>query len=248
MVCKNCGKELGENIKLCDGCGTTVDSTEIAPPKKKKGKLAIILWSIIAVVFIGLVALLGSDSDESSLTVSAENNQGATFNMSFDDFNDKLNQSFDDTGEYLGQGENQFEIDSYWSNMVEPMVETEDGSGVEFTTYSAVVDSVIVTVNIQDGKLASAKSVFAYDDYEMGDYFGTQIAMACGGLGVEEAAEIIDTIAVGEATSDTAVYKNGVLYTLISVGDSNVAWSISAASDDFVSSLEASGSCNVLRW
>lgn len=246
MVCKNCGKELGENIKLCDGCGTTVDSAEVTP-KKKKSKLVIIILAVVAVVFVGIIALSGSES-ESSLTVSAENNQGATFNMSFDDFNNRLNQSFDDTGEYLGQGENQFEIDSYWSNMVEPMVETEDGSGVEFTTYSAVVDSVIITATIQDGKLASAKSSFAYDEYEMGDYFGTQIAMACGGLGVEEAAEIIDTIAVGEATEDTAIYKNGVLYSLISVGNSNVAWSISAASDEFVSSLEASGSCNVLRW
>ena len=248
MLCKNCGKELGENIKLCDGCGTAVDNTEIASKKKKKGKLAIILWSVIAVVFIGLVALLGSDSEETALTVSAENNQGAIFNMSFDDFNDRLNQSFDDTGEYLGQGENQFEIDSYWNNMVEPMVDTEDGSGVEFTTYSAIVDTVIITANIQDGKLASAKSVFAYDEYEMGDYFGMQIAIACGGLSVEEAAEIIDTIAVGEATTDTAVYKNGVLYSLDSVGDSKVAWNIFAASDDFVSSLEASGSFNVLRW
>ena len=247
MVCKNCGKELTENTKFCDGCGTTVDSTEIAP-KKKKSKLAVIVLAVIAVVIIGIIAFLSSDGDEGTLTVSAENNQGAVFNMSLDDFNNRLNQSFDDTGEYLGQGENQFEIDSYWSNMVEPMVETEDGSGVEFTTYSAVVDSVIITANIQDGKLASATSSFAYDEYEMGDYFGMQIAMACGGLGVEEAAEIIDTIAVGEATSNTAVYKNGVLYTLISAGNSNVAWHISAASEEFVSSLEASGNCNVLRW
>lgn len=246
MVCKNCGKELGESTKLCDGCGTTVDNA-VATPKKKKSKLAIIILAVIAVVFIGLVALLGSDGEETALTVSAENNQGATFNMSFDDFNNRLNQSFDDTGEYLGQGENQFEMDSYWSNMVEPMVGSEDGSGVEYTMYSAVVNSVMITANIQDGKLASAKSNFAYDEYEMGDYFGTQIAMACGGLDVEEAAEIIDTIANG-VSDNTMIYKDGVLYSLISVDNSNVAWNISAASNDFVSSLEASGSCNVLRW
>lgn len=231
---------------VCNTCGTTTDSTETTP-KKKKSKLAIILWAIIAVVFIGLVALLGSGGEDTALTVSAENNQGAVFNMSFDDFNDRLNQSFDDTGEYLGQGENQFEIDSYWSNMVEPMVGTEDGSGVEFTMYSAVVGSVMINANIQDDMLASAKSSFAYDEYEMGDYFGTQIAMACGGLGVEEAAEIIDTIANG-VSDNTMIYKDGILYSLISAGDSNVAWSITAASEEFILSLEASGSCNVLRW
>lgn len=246
MVCKNCGKELGENIKFCDGCGTTVDNT-VANPKKKKSKLAILILAVITVVFIGIIALSGSNGEETALTVSAENNQGATFTMSFDDFNDRLNQAFDDTGEYLGQGENQFEIDSYWNNMVEPMVGTEDGSGVEYTMYSAVVDSVMITANIQDGKLTSAKSAFAYDEYEMGDYFGTQIAMACGGLGVEEAAEIIDTIANG-VSDNTMIYKDGVLYSLISTSSTNVVWNISAASDAFVSSLEASGSCNVLRW
>ncbi len=67
MVCKNCGKELAENIKFCDSCGTTVDNT-LATPKKKKSKTWIILLAPIVIFLILALLLLAPESDTSNET------------------------------------------------------------------------------------------------------------------------------------------------------------------------------------
>ena len=239
MTCNKCGKEIPE--------GATCDCAA-QPEKKKKSKLKILLLLSPLIVFLVIVILLSSGGEEggnSASIIAFENDSGAVFDMSLDDFSDRFNQALDDSSEYLGKGENQFEIDSYWNNMVEPMDGTEELSGAKFTTYTAFVDSVVISANIQSGKLASAKCSFS--EYEMGSYFGVHIAMALSGLDVEEASKIIDTIADG-AENNTMIYKGGILYSLIPVGSTDLAWNIIAASDDFISKLENSGKCNVLRW
>lgn len=246
MVCPKCGKEINENTKFCDSCGEEIIQPPVVPKKKSKKKLIAVIAVLVAVIIL-VVSLASSGSG--GLTVESDNDTGAVLNLTRDELNAKINQAIDDIGEYSGQGENDFEIDSYWSNKVPPQVDNEELSGKEFTIYSAVIDNVIVTATVEDEKIASVNSGFEYSEYEMGDYFGVVLVMACSDLGVEEASNIIDTIANNELeSSNTMIYKDGILYDLLSTGSTMVSWHILAADNDFVESLESSGNCNVLRW
>lgn len=57
MYCKNCGKEINENMKFCPACGAPVEQEPPKPPKKKKSKWWIILI-VIVVVIAGAVATM----------------------------------------------------------------------------------------------------------------------------------------------------------------------------------------------
>lgn len=76
MFCKNCGQELGENVKFCAKCGTAVNDTADATfnqsmavnqqvPKKKKGKVfpKLIIGFII---LCGIFGMLGTDEESES--------------------------------------------------------------------------------------------------------------------------------------------------------------------------------------
>lgn len=228
---------------VCNTCGTTTDSTETTP-KKKKGKLAIILWAIIAVVFIGLVALLGSDSDESSLTVPAENDTGALINMTFQEYSENFGKTLDEFYLANNLSATNFDLSLFWNNKVEPMTEYEDNSGKAFTTYFAFLDGTHISVKEQDEKINSINICFDYDENDFAIVSAAITYMMCGKMEFEEANKIFETVRDG-IMSNTMVYKDGILYPITT---STVSYTIMAASEEFISSLEASGSCNVLRW
>lgn len=228
---------------VCNTCGTTTDSTETTP-KKKKGKLAIILWAIIAVVFIGLVALLGSDNDESSLTVPAENDTGALINMTFQEYSENFGKTLDEFYLVNNLSATNFDLSLFWNNKVEPITEYEDNSGKAFTTYFAFLDGTHISVKEQDEKINSINICFDYDENDFAIVSAAITYMMCGKMEFEEANKIFETVRDG-IMSNTMVYKDGILY---SITTSTVSYTIMAASEEFISSLEASGSCNVLRW
>ncbi len=238
MTCNKCGKKIPEGT-ICD-CGAQ-------PAKKKKSKLKILLLLSPLIVFL-VIAILLSFGGEEGNTIAFDNETGAVFDMTMDDLTGKINQACDDISAYLGKGENDFDISSFWNNMVEPQVDT-DSTGKSYTLYTAFLDGATVSATVQDGKIANVRSAFDYDEYEIGDYFGTVAIMSCSNLGVEDASKIIDTIANGLADgNNTTIYKGGILYSMTSLGNSKVAWTVMAVSEDFVKLLEDSGKCNVLRW
>ncbi len=69
MFCRNCGKNLSDNAKFCDGCGTRVDtapapasqpSISTTPPlKRNKKTLSILIGSVAAVVVIAVGIIVG---------------------------------------------------------------------------------------------------------------------------------------------------------------------------------------------
>lgn len=242
MNCTKCGKEIENGSTLCETCG---EST--TPPKKKLSKKLIAIIAVVVAAVI-LVVALASGGDDSDFVIESDNETGAVFNLSMDDLTDKINKACDDIGEYTGQGENAFDISSFWNNMVEPQVDIDE-SGKEFTLHTAFLDGAIVSATVQDEKISTVRSTFEYNEYEIGDYFGMVAIMSCSGLGVEEAGKILDTITNGNADgNNTMIYKDSILYSMTSIGDSKVAWTVMAVSEDFVKSLEESGSCEVLRW
>ncbi len=240
MICNKCGKEIPEGT-ICD-CGGA------QPAKKKKSKIKILLLFSPLIAVAVIAVLLSFGGEESGNTIAFDNETGAVFNMTMDDLTAKINQACDDISAYLDNGENNFDISSFWNNIVEPQVDT-DSTGQSYTLYTAFLDGVTVSATVQDGKITNVRSAFDYDEYEIGDYFGTVAIMSCSNLGVEDASEIIDTIASGLADGDnTMIYKDDILYSMTSLGNSKVAWTVMAVSEDFVKSLEASGKCDVLRW
>lgn len=248
MKCTKCGKEIDNNSKFCEGCGEAIVAEIPTAPKKKLSKKLIAIIAVVVAAVI-LVVALASGGDSSSLTVPYDNDAGAVLNMTLEQFNTNFNQALDDISEYVGQGENNLEIDTYWDNMVEPMTEYESDSGKLFTTRSAFIQKVVLTAKEQENMLQSVDAGVEATEYETGDYFGSAIIMACSGATVEEATEIIDTIVDGATNGEkTLIYKDGILYSLNSLGDTRVYWQVSAASEEFVQRLEDSGNCNVLRW
>lgn len=65
MTCNKCGKELEENVKICDACGEAV--AETAKPKKNKKLIAIIAVVVAAII---LVVSLGSGGEPTSFGVT----------------------------------------------------------------------------------------------------------------------------------------------------------------------------------
>lgn len=87
MTCNKCGKELEENIKVCDSCGEAV--TETTKPKKKNKKLIAIIAAVVAVLV--LVVSLSTGNEQTSF--------GLTLSEYVDDFNSVVdNHVKNDTG------------------------------------------------------------------------------------------------------------------------------------------------------
>lgn len=173
MVCKNCGKELTENTKFCDGCGTTVDNTEIAPKKKKKGKLAIIILAVIAVVFIGLVALSDSDSQNDFIVETGIDDiyGGVAFNLTLDEFINKYNSCVEANKEY----DLAADFDKLDSNNFEKIESYEGTSSYAYSfgyttgTFPMVKFNTLgilaITVNDSTEKIQSVKYVWQAENY-----------------------------------------------------------------------------------
>lgn len=70
MKCPNCGKELNENTKFCDTCGTPIEGniSENSNNKKSNKLLIIIITSVVVIIgiVIVLVLLLGGKSNGES--------------------------------------------------------------------------------------------------------------------------------------------------------------------------------------
>ena len=73
MFCKNCGKELPDSAKFCDGCGAAVDeptqaatptTDQVTPPKKKK-KHPVLLGLVIAFAVLVLLSIIFGDDKNS---------------------------------------------------------------------------------------------------------------------------------------------------------------------------------------
>lgn len=63
MYCTKCGKELNNDAKFCDGCGTPIGGVEVEvkqqPKKSKKTGLIIAIVAIVLAFIIGILALIG---------------------------------------------------------------------------------------------------------------------------------------------------------------------------------------------
>ena len=61
MFCSKCGKELNDDAKFCDACGTQIGVSEVkeVPKKSKKTGLIIAIVAIVLVFIIGGLALIG---------------------------------------------------------------------------------------------------------------------------------------------------------------------------------------------
>ena len=68
MTCNKCGKELEENVKVCDSCGETV--TETTKPKKKNKKLIAIIAAVVAVLVLVVSLSTGNEQTSFGLTLS----------------------------------------------------------------------------------------------------------------------------------------------------------------------------------
>ena len=107
MTCPNCGKEILEGIKFCDGCGAhleglqqpVVEQPMAEPPKQGKGMLIlVIIMAIIILAGIGFgiwyFALRGDDKGGNNTTNNTvENNTNTNTNTNgntIDDNGDKL--------------------------------------------------------------------------------------------------------------------------------------------------------------
>lgn len=82
MFCKNCGKELSDNAKFCNACGTETmpaaapvleqplqTATEVAAPRKAVPPVAIIIGAVAAVAVLVLTLLLTGVFDSDSTRV-----------------------------------------------------------------------------------------------------------------------------------------------------------------------------------
>lgn len=74
MTCNKCGKELEENVKVCDSCGEAV--TETTKPKKKNKKLIAIIAAVVAVLVF--VIALGSGDDNSQENIDSQKNNSVS--------------------------------------------------------------------------------------------------------------------------------------------------------------------------
>ena len=243
MKCTKCGKEIDDDSKFCDGCGETIVAETQAAPKKKLSKKLIAIIAVVVAAVILVVSLASGGGDSSSLTVPYENETGAVLNITFDEFTENFGETMDEGFVSIGGNATGFDLSSYWNNMVEPQIGTEE-SGAEYTLYSAFLTGAHITASVQDKKINTINVGFDYDDNELATTFFATTIMLCGKMTFEESTKICDTVKDGISTN-TMVYKDGVLY---SVTVSTVSYTVMAASEEFVQRLEDSGNCNVLRW
>ncbi len=245
MTCNKCGKQLEENTKFCDGCGTDLtaqvsNASTPAKPKKKRKTLLIIV--IVCIAVIALLASLGGGS--SDLTVANDNDTGALFNLTFDEYTNEFGENLDAMYEELGMEPTGFDLSDFWNNTVAPQTDYEYNSGKQFTTYSAFLTGAIITAKEIDGKIQPIDICFDFNEHDFAVVSAATTYMICGDMSFDEANEIFETVRNG-IMDNTMVYKNGILYAVTA---STVSYTIMAADNDFVKSLEESGSCNVLRW
>ena len=266
MTCKKCGKEIDDNSKFCDGCGAENTANEAAtpstvqnttenkkqkiefkdlPPKEKK-KRAVIGGICL---LLALVLIFGDVFGGAGGSVkSSDNDTGAVFDMTLDEFSEKINEANADYEKLMGADKSGFDISEYWSNTVEPQMGYEETSGTEYVMYTAFLSSCVLSANVQDDDVSSVSVSYEYDDTAYGDMV-TEIAIsACLGVDNEEAVSIVDAICEGEAQGiQTVVYADGVMISLIGGSGSKITFSISAASDDFMELLE-NGGCMIVEW
>lgn len=242
MKCSKCGKEIDNNSTLCEGCGETIAAETPTAPKKKLSKKLIAIIAVVVAAVI-LVIALASGGDSSSLTVPYENGTGAVLNITFDEFTKNFGETMDEGFVSIGGNATGFDLSSYWNNMVEPQTGIEE-SGAEYTLYSAFLTGANITASVQDEKINTINVGFDYDNNELALTLFSTTVMLCGEMSFEEASKICDTVNDG-ISNNTMIYKDGILYAVTA---STVSYTVMAASEEFVQSLEDSGSCNVLRW
>ena len=276
MKCKNCGKEIDNDSKFCDGFGAentvseapaaTAGNNEASPPPvvqsvtetkkqklkfkdlppKEKKKRAIIGGICL---LLALILIFGDVFGGSSGKVKSSNNDtGAVFDMTFDEFSEKINEANADYEKLMGADKSGFDISEYWSNMVEPQVGYEETSGTEFVMYTAFLSNCVLSANVQDDDVSSVSVSYEYDDPAYGDMV-TEIAIsACLDVDNDEAVSIVDAICEGEAQGiQTVVYADGVMISLIGGSSSKITFKIAAVSDDFTELLE-NGGCRIIEW
>lgn len=103
MFCKNCGKELNENSKFCDGCGQSVESKAVEQTqqgttnnsnpfefeqstgnipnvrqKKKKGCLPVIIGLVAIIILVGIFNSITPKSSASNSNSDTQGQQNST--------------------------------------------------------------------------------------------------------------------------------------------------------------------------
>lgn len=123
MFCKNCGKELPDGVKFCDGCGASQEAANntVAPvntvpdsiPKKNNNLKVIIIAVVVVVCFaIGSFVIAPSfskDNDESKPTndVSQSQNVDANIKTESNDKNENTDASDKKNLNAIDEGYNQ---------------------------------------------------------------------------------------------------------------------------------------------
>lgn len=130
MFCKNCGKEIAENVRFCSGCGSEVNVTAVpgnsmntsnqvssaSPKKKSKLKIVLIIVLVIVLLIVGILIYAGTHSF-----------------LKVDDVKDGVLYGYEN--ETIGDALERYFTDCSWESFV---ADTDDAIDVvEFVGYDA---------------------------------------------------------------------------------------------------------------
>lgn len=183
-------------------------------------KIIAVSMLIAVAAIIAVLSLINGSSniEKNGLIIKSDNNTGAAFNLSLDDFNTKFN-------EYIVKTYNEncsLDISKLWEH---PVQQTEEGSGVLYSSYSSklmkqseYINGVSLTANVADRHIIDFQ--ISIDEYELDNAacykcwqnlsfltFGT-----CGNLSSGELTTIMSELNKNRNIAKT-VLKDNIAYT-----------------------------------
>lgn len=200
-------------------------------------KQKLVRIAVPVLVLVILINIFGGGK----LTVKNNNDTGALLNITFKEYTKDFGKNLDKVYKENGFDPIELELSDFWGDSY---TDYEDNSGKEFTSTIAFLSGASIKAKEIDGKIQSIDICFDFDNNEFAQVSAINTYMICGDMSFEEANDIYLAI-TDDMMSNNMVYKDGILYCITF---STVSYTVIAADNDFVESLEESGNCNVLYW
>lgn len=233
MVCEKCGKDIGENSKVCENCAK--DSLTENSKKKGLSSKVVIVVSIVVGILIGVFwGLTDTDSDSDKSVIDHKNESGAIISMSLDQFSEDFEEAYTTVEKSAKFDDVEINLKDSWEKTSSDV----DESGVAYDYYSAYINGIELRAKVYDEQISLIMVDFTpfktQDEIEFATILSTASIIACSDMNVEDANRIFGYVAGSEGF---AGYKNDFLF----YNSDHGYFIIRAVSTSFVQSYKAKG-------